>query len=115
MALYIKSGANPELQDMLKEYFKGRSLTNAHCEWLTVLVNNGLLGMVCYAGLFVSAIMRFLKAGKTNPLAGVCGFAVLAYTVNNLFSFQQVLSAVTVFMVLGMGEVFVRENVQKDL
>ncbi len=104
MAMYIRSGANPELQDMLKECFKGRSLTNAHCEWLTVLVNNGLLGMICYAGIFVSAIIRFLKAGKTNPLAGACGFAILAYTVNNLFSFQQALSAVTVFMVLGMGE-----------
>jgi len=110
MAMYLQSGANPELQDMLKECFKGRMLTNAHCEWLTVLVNNGLLGMICYAGLFVSAIVRFLKAGKTNPLAGACGFAILAYTVNNLFSFQQALSAVTVFMVLGMGEAFIREK-----
>lgn len=110
MAMYIKSGANPELQDMIKECFKGRSLTNAHCEWLTVLVNNGLLGMICYAGLFVSAIVRFLKAGNTKPIAGACGFAILAYTVNNLFSFQQALSAVTVFMVLGMGEALVREK-----
>ncbi len=115
MALYLQSGANPELQDMIKECFKGRSLTNAHCEWLTVLVNNGFLGMICYAGLFVSAIIRFLKAGKRKPLAGACGFAILAYTVNNLFSFQQALSAVTVFMVLGMGEVFVREKEQSQI
>lgn len=110
MALYLQSGADAELVEMLKECFKGRMLTNAHCEWLTVLVNNGLLGMICYAGLFVSAMVRFLKAGKTNPLAGACGFAILAYTVNNLFSFQQALSAVTVFMVLGMGEAFIREK-----
>lgn len=110
MAMYLHSGANPELLDMIKECFKGRILTNAHCEWLTVLVNNGLLGMVCYAGLFVSSIVRFLKVGKCKPLAGACGFAILAYTVNNLFSFQQALSAVTVFLVLGMGEAFVREK-----
>lgn len=110
MAFYIRSGANPQLAEMIEECFKGRALTNAHCEWLTVLVNNGLLGMFCYAGLFVTAIVRFLKAGKTNPLAGACGFALLAYTVNNLFSFQQAMSAVTIFMVLGMGEAFVRKE-----
>ena len=110
MALYLHSNANEELQLMLKECFKGRTLTNAHCEWLTTLVNNGLLGMVCYAGLFVSAVMRFLKAGKTNAMVGACGFAVLAYIVNNLFSFQQAMSAVTIFMVLGMGEAYIRSK-----
>lgn len=112
MALYLHSDAGEALTAMLEECFKGKTLTNAHCEWLTVLVNNGLLGMVCYAGLFVSAVVRFLKAGKTNALAGACGFAVLAYMVNNMFSFQQALSAVTVFMVLGMGEAFVRKKSQ---
>jgi hypothetical protein len=47
-------------------------------------------------------------------MAGACGFAILAYTVNNLFSFQQAFSAVTVFIVLGMGETFVRNKVQKE-
>lgn len=112
MALYLHSGAKDELQIMLKECFKGRTLTNAHCEWLTVLVNNGLFGMICYVGLFVSAVVRCLKAGKTKPLAGACGFALLAYIVNNMFSFQQALSAVTVFMVLGFGEAFVRKKSQ---
>jgi len=110
MALYLHSNAGEELTAMLKECFKGKTLTNAHCEWLTVLVNNGLLGMICYADLFVSAVVRFLKAGKTNALAGACGFAVLAYIVNNMFSFQQAMSAVTVFMVLGMGETYVRSK-----
>ncbi len=110
MGLYLHSDAGEELAAMIKECFKGKSLTNAHCEWLTVLVNNGLLGMVCYVGLFVSAVVRFLKAGKTKPLAGACGFAVLAYIINNLFSFQQALSAVTIFMVLGFGEALVKSK-----
>ena len=112
MALYLHSDAGEALTAMLEECFKGKTLTNAHCEWLTALVNNGLLGMVCYAGMFVSAVVRFLKAGRANPLAGAYGFAVLAYVVNNMFSFQQALSAVTVFMVLGMGEAFVRKKSQ---
>ena len=113
MAMYLDSASNPEITQMLEEYFKGKLLTNAHCEWLTVLVNNGLLGLVCYAGLFVSAIVRYLKSGKVDSMTGACGFAILAYTINNLFGFQQAFSAVTVFIVLGMGEAFVQEKVQK--
>lgn len=110
MAMYIQSGANPSLLAMTEECFGSRLLTNTHCEWLTVLVNNGLLGMICYAGLFVTAITRYIKAGKSNAMAGACGFAILAYTINNLFSFQQALSAVTIFIVLGMGEAFARKD-----
>lgn len=110
MAFYLKNHAKPELLAMIQECFSYKVLTNAHCEWLTVLVNNGLSGMICYAGLFISAIARYLKAGAKKPLAGACGFGILAYTINNLFSFQQIMSAITVFMVLGMGEAFVREK-----
>lgn len=110
MAFYLKNHASPELQTMMQEYFSYKTLTNAHCDWLTVLVNNGLLGMICYSSLFISAIARFLKAGRVSPPAGACGFAVLAYTIHNLFSFQQIMSGVTVFIVLAMGEAFVREK-----
>ena len=99
MGSYIHSGVNPEMLAMVKEYFNSLSLTNAHCEWLTALVNTGLLGMVCYAGLMLSAIVRFLKVRKA-----------LAYTINNLVSFQQSMSTITVFLVLGMGEAYLRRG-----
>ncbi len=110
MGSYIHSGVNQELLAMVKEYFNSLSLTNAHCEWLTVLVNTGLLGMVCYAGFMISAIVRFFKARETLPMVGACGFGVLAYTVNNMVSFQQSMSTVTVFIVLGMGEAWLRKE-----
>lgn len=109
MVNYIHSGVNPEMLAMVKEYFNNLSLTNAHCEWLTVLVNTGVLGMVCYAGLMISAMVRFFKARNALPLVGACGFGVLAYTVNNLVSFQQSMSTITVFIVLGMGEAWLRK------
>ncbi|MBQ9141032.1 MAG: O-antigen ligase family protein [Lachnospiraceae bacterium] len=110
MGSYIHSGVNPEMLAMVKEYFNSLSLTNAHCEWLTALVNTGVLGMVSYAGLMISAIVRFFKARNALPLVGACGFGVLAYTVNNLVSFQQSMSTITVFIVLGMGEAWLRAN-----
>ena len=110
MAFYLHSGADPGLLAMINECFQGRLLTNAHCEWLTIMVNNGLLGVFCYAGIFISIIVRCLKNSTQQPIAGACGFAVLAYTVNNVFSFQQVVSAVTIFIVMGMGEAFLRKE-----
>ena len=49
------------------------------------------------------------KAGK-KPLLYACAMALLAYTVHNMVSFQQVLSTPYIFIVLGIGEGLAREN-----
>ena len=93
-----------ELQNMVYDFFYGNRLTNAHNEWLTILVDIGVLGLVSYAGMMISVIRNFLHAGKKSMLVGACGFCVLAYTVNNMFSFQQVMNISTVFVIMGIGE-----------
>ena len=110
MANYIYSGSDPELLDMVQREFEGKILTNAHCEWLTILVNVGLLGAVAFGGMMISAIRRYLKCGKGNILAGACGMGLLAYTVHNVVSFQQTMATATMFLVLGMGEAFLRQQ-----
>lgn len=116
MAMYIHSGVNPALKQTVEEYFGRFMLTNAHNEWLTVLINEGLLGAVGYIGLMLTAICRFLKKGKEDALAGAAGMGILAYTVNNIFSFQQVMSTSTVFLLLGIGECCLRgyQNASRD-
>ena len=110
MGIYIHSGANPALKQLVEEYFGSLMLTNAHNEWLTVLINEGLLGAAGYIALMVTAICRYLKAGKADPLAGAAGMGILAYTVNNVFSFQQVMSTSAVFLMLGIGEACLRSG-----
>lgn len=110
MAMYIHSGVNQELLTMIKKCFNTLLLTNAHNEWLTTLVNTGLLGMLSFVGLTMSAIVRYLKAGEANPMVGACGFAVLAYTANNFFGFQQSLNGITIFLVLGIGEAYMHKK-----
>ena len=73
-------------------------------KWLTVLVDIGVLGLISYAGMMITAIRDFLRAGESKMLVGACGICVLAYTVNNMFSFQQVMNISTVFVVMGIGE-----------
>lgn len=110
MALYIRSGADPELKQMVEDYFGRLMLTNAHNEWLTVLVNEGLLGAVGYIGLMVTAICRYLRAGRKDALTGAMGMGILAYTLNNIFSFQQVMGTSAVFLLLGVGEACLRRD-----
>lgn len=113
MASYIESGANSELLLIVRKTFSNLLLTNTHNEWMTILVNTGLLGMISYAGMIISAVVRYLKAGKSSALIGACGFGVLAYTVNNMVSFQQAMATTTMFVILGMGEAFLREKRRK--
>lgn len=41
----------PELADRVYAQFGDSRLTNAHNEWLTTLINQGVLGLVCYVGI----------------------------------------------------------------
>lgn len=110
MVMYINSGKNQELLQMVSEVFGHLKLTNAHNEWLTILVNEGLLGLIAYAGIMISAMARFFKAGKNSAIVGACGMAVLAYIANNMFSFQQAMATPALFLVLGMGEAYMRKK-----
>lgn len=103
MYAFLSNEGSPELQNMVYERFYGNRLTNAHNEWLTILVDMGILGLVSYAGMMISAVRNFLREGDKSALAGACGFCVLAYTVNNMFSFQQVMNISTMFVIMGIG------------
>lgn len=70
---------------------------NAHNEWLNQLVNTGILGTGCYLGIFLAAAKRF----RGIPLGML---AVGLYLVNSLVSFQQVLNAPLLFLLLGICE-----------
>ncbi len=106
MEAYIYHAGSPRLLEIVTTTFPTAWLTNAHNEWLTVLADTGLLGFVSYAGLMVSAMGRFLNKKGGSFISCACGFCVLGYTVNNMFSFQQSVNAATIFVILGMGEAF---------
>ena len=84
-------------------YFSGSVFTNAHNEWLTTLVNMGLLGVAAYAAVFITALRTY----KKNFLAVLL---LLTYGVHSLISFQQVLNAPFFFLVLGLCEADHREK-----
>lgn len=93
----------PLLTKRLTEAFGQERLTNAHNEGLSLLINVGVLGFLCYYGFVGSALIRFGKRAARCPLLYVCAVSLLAYTVHNMVSFQQVLSTPFFFILLGMG------------
>lgn len=114
MSAYLYRDGSEQLLALVKERFGNQTLSNAHNEWLTVLVNTGIVGMTAFAGMMTSAIRRFLSEGRQNEIVCACGFCMLAYTVNNIFSFQQAMSVATIFVIFGIGSAFLRESTAKE-
>lgn len=110
MSAYIKVCDDPWLQNLLTECFGTALLTNAHNEWLNVLVNVGILGCVGYVGMICCGIRELTGSktdvSKTNLISAACGFGMLTYTINNMFSFQQTVNLVTMFVLFGIGKAF---------
>lgn len=82
-------------------YWENAVFTNAHSELLTQLLNLGVLGTVCYLGIFGAGLRRY-----RGMALGV--LALSMYGVFALVSFQQVLNAPLLFLVLGICESNVR-------
>lgn len=91
------------------KYFQIQPLANAHNEFLTMLVNLGILGGFSYMSIFFCSIKSALNRPK-NRYAKILLFGILGYMVNNLFSFQQIISTPFVFMLLGMLENLLRKE-----
>ena len=106
MAMYLYTDGSLELLAMVKETFGKSTLTNAHCELLNVMVNLGVIGALVYTSVFVCVGMilyRELKEKETADAVTVAlCFGVMAYMINNLFSFQQAMNGATIYVVLGL-------------
>lgn len=94
-------------------YWGQKVLTNAHNEWLNILINGGILGSLSYVGIFVTAVGRFLKTERRNILLTGIAAAVVSYMAYNFFCYQQVCCTPFIFMLMGIGEYLCREEKQE--
>lgn len=96
--------AVPRLAERTYALFGSSRLTNAHNEWITILVNQGIIGLVCFVGIFLTAFLKLIKKAPAQPFLYLCAASLLSYTLHNMVSFQQVLNVPFVFILLGIGE-----------
>ncbi len=101
----------PEYADKLYAAWGDAKLTNSHNEWMNVFICYGLLGAFSYIGIFVTAIVRFARAGARHnaPLAFAVTLCALSYMGHNLFCYQQTLCTPFIFLLFGMAEAMCRE------
>lgn len=111
MSAFLYSGDDQAALELAYAQFGEYSrLTNAHNEWITVLVNLGVFGLIGFGGIIISAIVRFFKSRGVHVLCAACGIAVFCYTLHNIFSFWQVMNITYIFIVMGIGEGILRRR-----
>lgn len=100
-----------------------KQLTNAHNEWLNMLVNGGILGAASYLGIFGTAACRFWRGRERNHLLAGLTATIVSYMCYNFFCYQQVLCTPFLFLLMGIGEYILRneeghteiiENIEKE-
>lgn len=94
-------------------YWGSMQLTNAHNEWMTSLINVGILGTIAYMGIYVTAIRRFFRKYRLNLLLVGITASCVSYMLYNFFCYQQVLCTPYVFMLMGTGEYILRQAVDE--
>ena len=102
-AEYIYSTFAPAELPVLEGYWAEAVFVNAHNQWLNHLVNTGLLGFICAAGIYITALKRYRR-----HLSGI--LTLVMYGVNSLVSFQQVMSTPLFFLMLGISEYCLRRE-----
>lgn len=83
-------------------------LQNAHNEWMNMMVNEGILGAITYLGIFLSALVRFLRNAQKSPLLVAVAACVATYVGHNIFCYQQVLCTPFIFLFMALAEYQIR-------
>lgn len=97
----------------IEAMWNGLKLTNAHNEWLTALINYGLIGAAAYLSVFVLAVIRMLKHWKESPILLATAAAVLSYAGHNFFCYQQAVCTPLIFIAIGAAEYLCRNPEQE--
>lgn len=80
-------------------------LTNAHNEWLTMLINEGILGVVSYAGIFIChlrSLYHYYQKENSGIALGVI-LSITGYLTIGLTGFMHILATPFLFLILGMA------------
>lgn len=100
----------PEISDKINHFFHDLSLTNAHNEYLTKIIDLGIVGLIIYGSVFVTAIKEFLQERTNNSLMGCFILVVVSYCVHNIFCYEQVCSTSIFYILIAIGNSFVHNG-----
>ena len=73
-------------------------------------MNQGLFGLFSFVAVIITSIYTFIKSNSEEPIIGAFVMGILAYTINNIFSFQQPMNIIVFYLFLGMGAAYIRDR-----
>lgn len=88
------------------------SIDTAHNEYLGILVNEGLLALLCYLGMLANLAVKWFKRADSNPACAISGCAVLGYSIQAFFGIRSPVSAP--FFYLALALLLKSESVEND-
>ena len=92
----------------MNDYWKPDVLTNAHNEFLNLLICIGIGGLLSFLLLLGAGARRFYRIGKEHPEVLMGLLAVCSYAAHNFFCYQQVCCTPFLFLILGLSEQLAR-------
>ncbi len=95
-------------EELYAKWGENTILTCAHNEWLTQIINIGIVGGIAYLGIFVSAFIMFTKKSKEIPELIAPAMCIAAYFAHNFFCYQQIICTPIIFIIIGAGVSIVR-------
>ena len=111
---YSYAYSTPEWSESFINVFDAYRLTNAHNIYLTTLIEGGVLGLLGFVFVFGYTLVKLSKASdKKKHAALVCALPIVSYLINGLVSFNQIMSAAYVFMVLGYALFVIRDDAEE--
>lgn len=111
LAFYTAAHHAEEVQAM----WGGLVLTNAHNEWLTALVDYGIIGAAAYITVFAMSCFQSVRHWRQRPVLLAAGAVILAYMGHNFFCYQQVVCTPFIFIVMGTAEYLIRKIKQAEI
>lgn len=104
----------PFFAEQMKDFWGGLTLTNAHNEYLTKLVNLGIFGLLSYLFMLGSAVFLFIKNRKENVLLPAFALCTMAYMAHNLFCYEQVCCSPFFYILIGFGSNLIHNKTKKS-
>jgi len=99
---------NYHAEELIAKWGENTVLTCAHNEWMSQIVNTGIIGGIAYLGIFVSAFVTFVKKSDKIPELIAPAMCVAAYFWHNFFCYQQIICTPIIFIIMGAGISIVR-------
>ena len=98
-----------DVRFVVKGQWENAIYANAHNEFLTMLINEGILGVATYYGIYACVALKLASDRRLQPKTVLGIMIMTSYFANQFLSFQQIVSTPVMLLILGIMDA---ENVR---